>query len=136
MRNCTRILYTVLNKSWKQHTIKLQLYGHLPPISQTIQVRQARPAGKVKQYSPMDSNSWTHQHWLTGKNIHPYCTDTGCHIEDLPRVMADRGRWWKRIKGIYAAGMPWWWWWWLWFDDTHFLISILLNKNLLEAITR
>ena len=37
------MLLTVLNKSWKQYPTKeQQLYGHLPPISQTIQVRQTR----------------------------------------------------------------------------------------------
>ena len=29
-----------LNKSWRQHPTRLQLYGHLPPITKTIQVRR------------------------------------------------------------------------------------------------
>ena len=37
--NYTKILRAVLNKSWKQHFSKQQLYGHLPPILQIIQVR-------------------------------------------------------------------------------------------------
>ena len=28
------MLHAVLNKSWKQHPTKQQLYSHLPPISQ------------------------------------------------------------------------------------------------------
>ena len=32
----------VLNNSWKQHSIKQPLYGHLPSITQTIQVRRTR----------------------------------------------------------------------------------------------
>ena len=40
-RNYTKMLRTVLNKSWKQHPTKQQLYCHLPSISQTIQVRHA-----------------------------------------------------------------------------------------------
>ena len=36
------LLCAVFNKSWKQHPTKQQLYGHLPPISKTIQVRQTR----------------------------------------------------------------------------------------------
>ena len=40
--NYTRMLHAVLNKSWKQHPTKQQLYGQLPPISQTIQVRQTK----------------------------------------------------------------------------------------------
>ena len=43
--NYTKVLHTVLNKSTKLHTTKQQLYGHLPPISQTIQVRQTRHTG-------------------------------------------------------------------------------------------
>ena len=35
--NCTRMLRTVLNKSWRQHPTKQQLYGHILPIMKTIQ---------------------------------------------------------------------------------------------------
>ena len=38
--NCTRMLRAILNKSWRQHPTKHQLYGHLPPITKTIQVRR------------------------------------------------------------------------------------------------
>ena len=37
--NYTRLLRAVLNKSWEQHLTKQQLYSHLPPFSQTIQVK-------------------------------------------------------------------------------------------------
>ena len=43
--NYTRMLRTILNKSWRQHPTRRQLYGHLPPITKTIQVRRARHAG-------------------------------------------------------------------------------------------
>ena len=43
--NYTRILRAILNKSWWQHPIRHQLYGHLPPITKTIQVRWTRHAG-------------------------------------------------------------------------------------------
>ena len=43
--NYTRMLQAILNKSWQQHPTKHQLYGHLPPISKAIQVRQTRHAG-------------------------------------------------------------------------------------------
>ena len=42
--NYTRMLWAILNKSWRQHATKLQLYGHLPPIMKTIQVRRTRHA--------------------------------------------------------------------------------------------
>ena len=43
--NYIRMLRAILNKSWRQHPTKQQLYGHLPPITKTIQVRRARHAG-------------------------------------------------------------------------------------------
>ena len=43
--NYTRMLRAILNKSWKQHSTRHQLYGHLPPITKTIQVRRTRHAG-------------------------------------------------------------------------------------------
>ena len=43
--NYTRMLRAILNKSWRQHPTRHQLYGHLPPITKTIQVRRTRPAG-------------------------------------------------------------------------------------------
>ena len=43
--NYTRMLRTILNKSWQQHLTKHQLYGHLPPITKTIQARRTRHAG-------------------------------------------------------------------------------------------
>ena len=43
--NYTRMLWAILNKSWRQHPTKHQLYGHLPPITETIKVRWTRHAG-------------------------------------------------------------------------------------------
>ena len=39
------MLHAVLNKYWKQLPTKQQLYGHLPPIWQTIQARRTRNPG-------------------------------------------------------------------------------------------
>ena len=41
----TRMLRAILNKSWRQHPTRHQLYGHLPPITKTIQARRTRHAG-------------------------------------------------------------------------------------------
>ena len=43
--NYTRMLRAILNMSWRQYPTKQQLYGHLPPITKTIQVRRTRHAG-------------------------------------------------------------------------------------------
>ena len=34
--NYTRMLRAILNKSWRQHSTRHQLHGHLPPITKTI----------------------------------------------------------------------------------------------------
>ena len=43
--NYIRMLRAILNKSWRQHPTRHQLYGHLLPITKTIQVRRTRHAG-------------------------------------------------------------------------------------------
>ena len=43
--NYTRMLRTILNRSWRQYPTKQQLYGHQPPVMKTIQIRRTRHAG-------------------------------------------------------------------------------------------
>ena len=43
--NYIRMLRAILNKSWRQHPTRHQLYDHLPSIMKTIQVRRTRHAG-------------------------------------------------------------------------------------------
>ena len=43
--NYTRMLRAILNKSWRQHPTKQQLYGHLPPFTKTIKIRRTGHAG-------------------------------------------------------------------------------------------
>ena len=38
--NYMGMLRTILNDSWRQHSTKQQLYGHIPAITKTIQVRR------------------------------------------------------------------------------------------------
>ena len=40
--NYTRMLQAILNKSWRQHPTKQQLYDHLPTITKTIKIRWTR----------------------------------------------------------------------------------------------
>ena len=42
LSNYSKMLRAILNKSWRQHPTKQQLYGHLPPITKTIKVRRTR----------------------------------------------------------------------------------------------
>ena len=72
--NYTRILRAILNKSWKQHPTKNQLYGHLPPITKTIQVRWTRTLleqGRAHKWcTPMDPHIWPSKSRTTSSNIH------------------------------------------------------------------
>ena len=43
--NYTRMLRSILNNSLRQLPTKHQLFGHIPPIAKTIQVRRTRHAG-------------------------------------------------------------------------------------------
>ena len=63
--NYTRMLRAILNKSWRQHPTKQQLYGHLPHITKTIQVRRTRHAGhcwRSKDELRSDVLLWTPSH--------------------------------------------------------------------------
>ena len=42
----TSLLRAILNKFWRQHPTKQQMYGHLHPIMKTIKVRWTRHAGQ------------------------------------------------------------------------------------------
>ncbi len=91
--NYTRMLRAILNKSWRQHPTRHQLYGHLPPITKTIQVRRSRDE------LISDLLLWTPTYGRTkaGRPARTYiqqlCEDTGCCPEDLPRAMNDREKW-------------------------------------------
>ena len=49
--NYTRMLRAILNKSWRQHPTRYQLYGLLLPITKTIQVRQTKHDGEARTSS-------------------------------------------------------------------------------------
>ena len=118
--NYTRMLRAILNKSWRQHPTRHQLYGHLPPITKTIQVRRARHAGhcwRSRDELIRDVLLWTptHSRAKAGRPARTYiqqlCEDTGCCPEDLPRAMNDKEEWRERVRDIRATSAIWWWWW-------------------------
>ena len=107
--NYTRILRAILNRSWRQHPTKQQLYCHLPSITKTIQVRRTRHVvhcwrsrdelisdlllltpslGRAKAERPARTY------------IQQLREDTGCNPGDLPEAMNDRKGWRERESGI------------------------------------
>ena len=91
--NYTRMLRAILNKSWRQHPTRHQLYGHLPPITKTIQVRRTRHAGhcwRSKDGPISEVLLWTPAYGQEKAGL-PALTyiqqlyeDTGCSPKDLP----------------------------------------------------
>ena len=110
----------MLNKSWRCRFVgccyptKHQLYGHLPPITKTIQVRPTRHAGhcwRSRAELISDVLLWTPIYGRAKAErpariyIQQLCEDTGCIPEDLPEAMNDREKWRERVRDIRASGM-------------------------------
>ena len=111
--NYTSVLQTILNKSWQQQPTTHQLYGHLPPITKTIQVRRTRHAGhcwRSKDELISDVLLWTPAYGQpkagrpARKYIEQLCEDTGCSPEDLPEAMNDMEKWREKVWDICASG--------------------------------
>ena len=114
--NYTRMLQAILNKSWRQHSTKRQLYGHLPCIMKTIQVRRirhARHCWRSKKKLISDILLWTPSHGQAkvGRPAKTYiqqlCADTGCSLEDLLRAIDYRKGWRERVREIHAGSATW-----------------------------
>ena len=119
--NYTRMLRAILNKSWKQHPTKQQLYGHPSLITKTIKIRQTRHAGhcwRSRDELIRDALLKTPSHGRAKSGrpaqtyIQQFCADTGGSPEDLPKAMDDRDGWRERVRDIRSYGVTWWWWWW------------------------
>ena len=110
--NYTRMLRAILNKSWRQHPTKQQLYHHLQPTTKTIKVRRTRLAGHCwRSWDELISDvlQWTPSHGQAKAGqpdrtyIQQLCADTGCSPEDLPEAMKDRVKWQERVRYIRAG---------------------------------
>ena len=98
--NYTKMLQAILNKSWRQHPTKQQLYDHLPPIMKTILVRRTRYAehcwrsrdeliSDILLWTPSYGRAKVERPALT--YIQQLCADTECIPEDLSEVMDEWG---------------------------------------------
>ena len=126
--NYTRMPRAILNKSWRQHRTKQQLYGYLPSITKSIQVRRTRHVvhwWRSKDELISDILLWTHSNGRAkvGLPARTYlqqlCADTGCSLEDFPEAMDDRDGWRERVREIRAGSVTWWWWSWYRFNNNH-----------------
>ena len=112
--NYTRMLQVILNKIWRQHFTKQQLYDHLPPITNTIQVRRTRHTRhcwRSRDELIRDVLPWTPSHGrakaarLARTYIQQLCANTGCSPEDELEAMDNTEGWRERIRDIRADGM-------------------------------
>ena len=112
--NYTRMLRAILNKSWRQHPIKKQLYGHLRPNTKTIQVRLTRYAGhRWRSRDELLSGVllWISSHGRAnaGPPNRTYRkqlrADTRYRHEDLPESMYDSEWWQDRVMIMIMAIM-------------------------------
>ena len=114
-RICSCFYYSfyiwLLNKSWRQHPTRRQLYSHLLPNPKTIKVRWTRHAGHcwrnrdelirdVLQWTP--TYGWAKAGRPAWTYIQHLCEDTGGSPEDLPEAMNDREKWRERVRDIRA----------------------------------
>ena len=103
--NYARMLRAILNKSTKQ-----QLYGHLPLITKTFQVRRTRLAGhcwrsRGELCTPMDPYTWPSKSRAASSTfIQQLCEDTGFSPGDLSEAMNDREGWREGVRDIRAGG--------------------------------
>ena len=118
--NYIRMLRAILNKSWSQNPTKQQLYGHLPSITNIIQVRRTWDTGyywRSRDELISDILLWTSSHGRAkaGRPVRTYIQQlwsyTGCSLDDLSGAMDDRNGWRERVREIRAGGVTWRWWW-------------------------
>ena len=115
--NCTRILRAVLNKSWRQHPTKKQLYGHQSPISKIMHTRRAGHCWRRKGELIINLLSrplHTDEHEL-GDQLEPIY-NSSVLIEDAVWKTC-RERWTIGTSGgrgsrksVPSSTLRWWWW--------------------------
>ena len=114
--NYTRMLQVILNKSWRQHPTKHQLYGHIPPIRKNIKVRRTRHlrhCWRSRDELRSDILLWTPSYgkakagWPARTDIQQLSEDTGCSSEDLPEAINNREEWRERVRDICTGATTW-----------------------------
>ena len=132
-----QMLQAILNKSWRQHPTKQQLYGLLLPITKTIKVWRTRHTEYCwRSWDELVSDVllWNPSHGRakvggpTRTYIRQLCANTGYSLEDLLEAMDDREWWREKVMDIRADDAKWWWWY-------HYQVSLLARISLTLSLS-
>ena len=94
--NYTRILWAILNKSWRLHPTKQHLYSHQQTITKTIQVRRTGPCCRNMDELKSEVLLWTPPcgRAKAGRPARTYIqqhrVDRGCDLENLPEAIHNK----------------------------------------------
>ena len=96
--NYKRMLWAILDKSWKQHSTTQQQSGHLPSHLKNHPSKMNKTCKTAGEESTPISDvlQWTPTHvgadvgGLTRTHLHQLCIDIGCSLEDMLGAMDDR----------------------------------------------
>jgi len=112
----TRLLRAALNISWKSHTTNVELYGNIPPVSQTIKARRLKLAGHCVRHEDEEASKlvlWkpTHGKSNRGRKRIAYTdnllNDVGAvNINELKSMMEDREIWREEVAWVRAGARP------------------------------
>ena len=95
--NYIRMLWAILNKSWRQYPTKQQMSSHLPLITKTVQVRRTSHAGycwRSRDELISDIFPWTPSYGRAKgakTYIQQLCADTGFSPEERERWTIETG---------------------------------------------
>ena len=124
--NYTRMLWAIWNKSWWKHPTRHQLYGHLPPIMKTIQVRQTRHAEhswRSRDELISDVLLWTpHMAEQKQDNQLKHTYSSSVRIRDVALKTCQR-RWKIGRSGERGSGISM-----LWYDMMMMMMTWFVNE--------
>ena len=102
--NYTRMLRAIMNKSWRQHLTRHQLYGHLPPITKTIQVGRTGHAGHCWRSKDEPISDVPHMTGQKQDDQHEHTFNSFVRIRDVALKICQR-RWTIGRSGERGSGI-------------------------------
>ena len=97
-----------MNKSWRQHPTKQQLYGHRPPITKTIKIRRTRHAEhcwRSRDELISDVLLWTLSHYWAKQDDRLELTySSSVPIRDIALKIC-RKQWMIKMGGERGSGI-------------------------------